>query len=268
MRQFETNPLPGMNPWLEARWPDIHTRLTTYSADAIQEQLPPDLFARTEEYLSVQQPLGPARRISPDASVIEAPDVLASSSSRNAEGKSAVLDEPVRLFSGNLTQTLRYITITDAGGNRVVTTIEFLSPANKVTREGRDQYRNKRQTLIEGGASIVEIDLTRRGEWVLAIDESSVPDELRDPYRICVLRHGVIDQVEMYPASFAFPLPNIRIPLRPEDDDIGLSLQPLIDQAYVKGRYGLIDYEVAPLPRLTDHQQSWLRSYLDDRSAR
>jgi hypothetical protein len=47
--KFVTNPLPGMNPWLEAYWGDIHTSLTTYARDAIQVQLPPDLQARVED---------------------------------------------------------------------------------------------------------------------------------------------------------------------------------------------------------------------------
>ena len=29
--KFATNPLPGMNPWLEAFWGDLHTSLTTYA---------------------------------------------------------------------------------------------------------------------------------------------------------------------------------------------------------------------------------------------
>lgn len=51
--RFETNPLPGMNPWFEAYWGDIHTKLTTYSCDVMQRQLPVGLQARIEEYLSV-----------------------------------------------------------------------------------------------------------------------------------------------------------------------------------------------------------------------
>lgn len=54
--RFESNPLPGMNPWLETYWGDIHTSLTTYARDTIQRQLPSDLQARVEVYLSVFEP--------------------------------------------------------------------------------------------------------------------------------------------------------------------------------------------------------------------
>lgn len=34
------NPFPGMNLFLQAFWPDVHTKLIAYIADAIAEQLP------------------------------------------------------------------------------------------------------------------------------------------------------------------------------------------------------------------------------------
>ena len=40
------NPFPGMNPWLEAHWGDVHTSLTTYACDQLQPQLPAGLRAR------------------------------------------------------------------------------------------------------------------------------------------------------------------------------------------------------------------------------
>ncbi len=43
------NPFPGMNPWLEEHWGDVHTSLTTYARDQLQPRLPPGLRARIEE---------------------------------------------------------------------------------------------------------------------------------------------------------------------------------------------------------------------------
>lgn len=42
------SPFPGLDPYLEANWSDIHTSLMVYAADAIQEQLPAELFARID----------------------------------------------------------------------------------------------------------------------------------------------------------------------------------------------------------------------------
>ena len=51
---MKDNPFPGMNPWLESHWGDVHTRLTTYSCDQLQPQLPSGLRARIEEYIAVE----------------------------------------------------------------------------------------------------------------------------------------------------------------------------------------------------------------------
>ena len=75
--RFAKNPLPGMNPWLETYWGDIHTKLTTYACDSIQSQLPADLQARVEEYLSVSEAVEDRilrRHVAPDAHIIEQPD--------------------------------------------------------------------------------------------------------------------------------------------------------------------------------------------------
>jgi len=43
-----SSPFPGMDPYLEepARWPDVHQRLITYIADALQPQVRPRYYAR------------------------------------------------------------------------------------------------------------------------------------------------------------------------------------------------------------------------------
>ena len=40
------SPFPGMDPWLELFWEDVHQRALTYAADMLQEQLPSGLRAR------------------------------------------------------------------------------------------------------------------------------------------------------------------------------------------------------------------------------
>ncbi|MEX0701345.1 MAG: DUF4058 family protein [Planctomycetales bacterium] len=43
------SPFPGMDPWLEQHWGDVHTRFVTYCSDRLQTALPRDLRARVEE---------------------------------------------------------------------------------------------------------------------------------------------------------------------------------------------------------------------------
>jgi hypothetical protein len=257
MKTFAKNPFPGMNPWLEAYWGDIHSRLSLYACDAIERNLPRGLQARVEEYLAIEGPLDrdeSGRRIVPDITIY---DTQSASTSLSPHGL-AILEgsEPLVIQRQSEPMTLRYIEIIDLNASRrVVTAIEFLSPANK-TEKGLVQYQRKQQRLLEGGVHLVEIDLLRRGEWVLAADSSCYPVQWAQPYRICVTRSNDLDQSEIYRASYAFPLPSIRIPLRPSDADIRLPLQSLIDQAYVNGRYGdSLDYDKPPEIPLTEAQQ-------------
>jgi hypothetical protein len=60
------SPFPGMNPYLEQYWGDIHHRLITYSSDAIQKQLPGDLRARVDERVVVEPEEGKPRDIVPE----------------------------------------------------------------------------------------------------------------------------------------------------------------------------------------------------------
>ncbi|MDA1015029.1 MAG: DUF4058 family protein [Planctomycetota bacterium] len=46
------NPIPGMNPWLEAFWCDVHTNLTNRARDQLNQHLPTGLRARIEEYVA------------------------------------------------------------------------------------------------------------------------------------------------------------------------------------------------------------------------
>lgn len=49
------SPFPGMDPYIELRWPDIHARLLVYASNQLNSQLPGDLSARIEETLTVEE---------------------------------------------------------------------------------------------------------------------------------------------------------------------------------------------------------------------
>jgi hypothetical protein len=248
------NPFPGMNPWLEGHWGDVHTRLTTYACDQLQPRLPKGLHARIEEYVAVEsedQDDASTTYLAPDVRVIERPD--APEDSGDAATAGAVAAEPLVVPRRGEPATLRYLQIVDAKtGYRIVTSIEFLSLANKIGTGGRRQYLEKQQQTIEGDVNLVEIDLLRSGAWILAVSRSHVPRTYREPYRICVVRAERSSHAEVYRVPLRERLPTIRIPLRRRDADVNLGLQSLIDAAYVNGRYADdIDYKEDPRPALT-----------------
>src|SRR5207247_9563391 len=52
------SPFPGMDPYLEAHWRDVHARLVVYACDALQGVLPTALRARVEESVLLETPTG------------------------------------------------------------------------------------------------------------------------------------------------------------------------------------------------------------------
>ena len=51
------SPLPGMDPYLEdpSLWPDLHQRLITYIAEALQPQVRPKYIARIGERIELAE---------------------------------------------------------------------------------------------------------------------------------------------------------------------------------------------------------------------
>lgn len=45
------SPFPGMDPYLELRWSDVHVTLIGFTKEALQRRLPPGLRARADEHL-------------------------------------------------------------------------------------------------------------------------------------------------------------------------------------------------------------------------
>jgi hypothetical protein len=249
------SPFPGMDPYLESRWGDVHSRMAVLASNQLRPQLPADLRARVHEELVVEGPDdGRVRRISPDVGVLERP--WEPSSSVTPSG-AAVADRLIVTWDQD-PQLQRSVRIIDTrAGNRLVTVIEFLSRSNKGDPAGRDTYRRKQRDIVGAGANLVEIDLVRAGPYVLWAPESVVPDDYRRPYRICVTRGGLPAQAELYRLSLRTALPIVLIPLRASDPEAHLDLQQLINQVYADGAYDDIDYSEELVPPLTGDDAAW-----------
>jgi len=256
------SPFPGMDPWLERRWGDVHQRLVTYAADALQEVLPDDLRARLEERVFVEAPFGD-RSIFPDVRVIEKGSGLGSPISRG----STITAEPLILDLDDEPVSQGFIEIIDSGSGGRVSVIEVLSPSNKTPGTGQDLYLKKQRELRDGGISLVEIDLFRSGRRVSAIPPERLPPEYRTPYQVCVTRGWRRNKVEVYRVSLREPLPSIRVPLRETDADVALDLQELIEKVYRNARYDDLQYAEDAWPALDEGDGQWADEILK-RSAR
>lgn len=260
------SPFPGMDPYLEQHWGDVHTRLIMYAADRLQEGLPRDLRARVEERVFVESQNGSGRSIYPDIRVIEVP-VPGRTAAGGAEATAVA--EPIIVHLPDERATQRYIEIVDVGsGNRVVTVIEVLSPSNKLAGEGQNLYLQKQQELKLGRVSLVEIDLLRGGKRVQVVSPGQIPPSHRTTYQICVRLGWQPHTPRVYAAPLRERLPVIAIPLREADEPVPLDIQALVDQAYHNGRYDDIDYRTEPDPPLNAADAQWADELLRARSLR
>lgn len=262
-RSSMPSPFPGMDPFLEDHWGDVHTSLTTYVRDQIRPQLPPDLRVRVEEYVGLEIEVdggdSDETRQNPDVLISEPwSPFTATTSSAVME---AVSDEPLVVAYPREPETLRRVLIHDRRGDVLITAIEFLSPGNKYG-QARDHFRKKQRDLVAGGVNLVEIDLVLAGGWTIFPAERDVPASHATPYRIIVVRASRDWGFECYPAPIRGRLPRIRVPLRPDDPDVVLDVQALIDQAWQNGGYGDIDYARSPLPGFEDSDRQWIRERL------
>ncbi len=261
------SPFPGMDPYLEQHWLDVHHRLATYACDQLQRRLPKDLRARIEERVFVESDdEGQYRGIHPDVRVVEHP--LRSAGTVPAESGVATA-EPIVIRTTDDPISQGYIEIIDAvSGNRVVTVIEFVSPSNKVRGDGQDLYLRKQREVIAAKASLVEVDLTRAGRRALAAKLNLIPPQYHTTYMACVTRGWKWGQSDIYPIPLARRLPAIPVPLRQSDAEVPLDLQTLIDQCYENGAYDTIDYRRPLQPPLEDAESAWADEWLRSKGMR
>ncbi len=261
------NPFPGMNPYLEKYWREVHQRLITYTGDALQSFLPESLRARIEERVFLETEGGEYRQIYPDVHVVEYPPPKQPAAQVSLDD--IAVAEPLVLQMKNEPITQPYIEIVDAAsGNRVVTVIEFLSPTNKVPGAGQTMYLRKQGEMLSAGANLVEIDLTRTGRRIFALPPNYIPPKYLTTYQICVRRAAKPNTAEIYRAPLSERLPGIRIPLRADDKDIPLDIQVLIDRCYKNGRYDDIDYKAQLDPPLAEADGKWMDQRLKEKEVR
>ena len=67
-----TNPFPGMNPFMEQTWADVHFAMIGFIREALGMELPDDLVAKAEEQVGVfTSPNASPRKTRPDIAILE-----------------------------------------------------------------------------------------------------------------------------------------------------------------------------------------------------
>jgi hypothetical protein len=252
------SPFPGMDPYLEPFWSDVHNRIITYMCDAINDQLPGDYRAAIEQRVLISKsdepPISERR---PDVAI------LTSRTRPSLPGQLALLepvdDTFVRIMRTGDPLIQRSLKIIDtAQGDRLITAIEVLSPTNKLPGKPSLEYERKLDEYYNADASIVQIDLLRTGERHMSFFGPPPPRAFAEAHYYTTIYHvGKAHHFDVYPMQLHKPLPEIRIPLRQGESEIRVALQPLMDRVYHNGRFR-IDYQQPLVPPLSDQESAWL----------
>lgn len=254
------SPFPGMDPYLEGYlWPDFHSALASKIRQQITPRLRPKYIARLEVYLAEDPfPEGEIGILYPDVEVLEAPNrQLFNQASPNYDtliitppSLTLPVPQPVEVRLTN-------VEIRDVAQNRLITSIEILSPVNK-REPGLTTYRQKQKRLYAAQVHLLEIDLLRRG--TRPFSQPRLPNM---PYCVALTR-AQATQMEIWSISLTAPLPVVPVPLVMPDDDVPLDLQAALTAIYDEAAYDLsLDYtQTPPPPVLTEQDAAWLQAQM------
>ena len=252
------SPFPGMDPYLEQRWSDVHSKLIAFIGEALQSRLPSALRARAEERVLLEGPLDQ----NPSSYHFQ-PDVATTNVGRGtgrsvqAAGGVAVAEPDLKIELAPITE--RKLVIVDrTNRNRLITVIEIVSRWNKGPGTLNEMYCQKVEAFSAARVSVVEIDLLREpGRERLPMTLKQVPPERRAPYFICVTKPWDRNLGDGYSIGLREPLPTIAIPLRGPEEWVPLELQPIIERVYTAGGHDDIDYTRPCEPPLTAEDAEW-----------
>ncbi|MEX2170132.1 MAG: DUF4058 family protein [Pirellulales bacterium] len=252
------SPFPGMNPYLEQVdvWHDFHQSFVAHIRDAIAPQIRPKYLAKIDENVYIHELSAEERHLlgRPDVAVL----------SNQPGGTTTAVAERAAPAYGHLLPLAdelqeSFIEIRDQESRELITVIELRSPTNKVRGPDRDQYIAKRRCILASPAHLVEIDLLRGHERM------PVRDMPPCDYVVMVSRYQERPRVGLWPINLRDRLPEIPIPLRYDDPDATLDLQPVLANLYDAAGYEDYIYRGKPQPPLRGEDAVWAEGMIEVR---
>jgi hypothetical protein len=251
------SPFPGINPYLEhpELWPGVHLLLIAELARFLSPQLRPKYRVAVEVRMY--------ETVGDESVLVGIPDVTVKASQQ--KDKEPMINVAVasptkpQTVAVPVPETIRqgYLEVREVATREVVTAIEILSPVNKRSGKGREQYEGKRNQVLGSSTHLVEIDLLRRGQ-PMPIYGSHTSTH----YRILVSRGDCRPRADLYAFNLPDPIPTFPLPLKAGDQEPLVDLQSLLNNIYDQGSYDLVvDYTQVPVPPLSDADQDWLKQF-------
>ncbi len=255
-----SSPFPGMNPYLEqsAFWSSFHSRLIVALADAIAPQILPNYYIEVETRTYSEDGESELLVGIPDAVVFSSLESrLPQIQSETANVVTATRPQKVQLPT-SIEVRERYLEVRELGSDAVITVIELLSPKNKRNGKGRIAYNDKRQRILDSASHFIELDLLRADE---PMPMTGISDW---NYRILVSRSEQRPIADLYGFMLTEPIPIFPLPLKLDDIEPLISLQPILSGVYERAGYQFrLDYnQPVPSPSLSIEQQQWLDQLL------
>ena len=245
------SPFPGMDPYLEhpSLWPDVHNSLLAAMRDALAPLVAPRYYIGLERraYLLHLDDLIFVGR--PDLSVIARQPPSKPASRLPLAGTNVIeVEVPVKSEVSE-----NYLTVHEVTSGELVTLVELLSPANKLHEEGRKQYLEKRQQILNSYTSLVEIDLLRAGEPMPVVGTRQPSD-----YNILVSRGWKRPRSLLYFFNLREAIPVFPLPLRKDEEEPPVKLGEILHALYERARFDLrLDYSRPPVPPLSEEDAAW-----------
>lgn len=221
------SPFPGMDPFLEEEklWPAFHQHLV----QSLYQMLLPGLMDRYR------------------ARVLHREYVLEQALF------TSVVREP---------RQEPFIEIRQRTDGKLVTILDVVSPTNRTSSKGRDEFLGRRLESRRMAASSVEIDLVLQGTSLHDYSREGLPDW---DYAVTVVRSSRPEQYEIYTATLQKRLPRFRLPLSSDDRDTVVDLQAAFQRAFDQGDFVTqIAYDKDPTTTLSDTQRRYLDEKLRD----
>ncbi|MBE9129617.1 MULTISPECIES: DUF4058 family protein [unclassified Coleofasciculus] len=259
------SPFPGMNPYLESPqfWSEVHHRLITALADAIETELSLKYRVAIEKRTYLNNSDESVEVGIPDVAVTFQKSTLTSQTPATAtlptlgEAVTVTIPVPEEIREG-------YLEIREAATGYVMTTIEVLSPTNKRAGTGREAYLRKRQEVLSTPTHLVEIDLLRGGKPMPILSEIPQTD-----YRILIALGNRRPLAQFYGFSVRQEIPKFFLPLQSGDTEPIVDLQSLLVGIYQRARYDMaVDYSQEPVPRLKEEDRVWADELLREKGRR
>jgi hypothetical protein len=247
-----------MNPFLEQphAWHDFHYRFIARIADGLTPAIRPKYHAKIDDNVYIHELSAEERYL------LGRPDVAVIDSGKRAPSTAVVAHRNAPAYGQVVlaADVVRepFIEIRDRDSREIVTVIELLSPTNK-SRSGesdRNQYLGKRKTILGSAAHLIEIDLLRGGP---RMPIKNLPES---DYLVMVSRSEERPDVGLWPIKLRDRLPETPIPLRNEDPDAVLDLQPILHAVYDAAGYEDYIYSGTPEPPLAPEDAKWSKEII------